>query len=64
MVSCVPGAKIEAITERVENVMNPGKGESVLVYIRTNNAEREGTTAIFRKCMQLVRTQSRRGLSR
>ena len=49
MVVCLPGAKIEAITERVENIMGSGKGGSVLVYIGTNNIERDGTTAIVRK---------------
>ena len=27
MVVCLPGAKIEAITERVENIVGLGKGE-------------------------------------
>ena len=56
VVVCLPGAKIEAITERVENIVGSGKGGSVLVHIRTNNTEREGTTAIVRKYRQLVRT--------
>ena len=51
VVVCLPGAKIEAITERVEN-----KGGSVLVHVGTNNLEREGTTAIVRKYRNLVRT--------
>ena len=33
-----------------------GEGASILVYVGTNNAEREGTTAIVRKYRQLVRT--------
>ena len=53
---CLPGAKIEAITERVENIVGSGKGRSVLVNVGTNNIEREGTTAIVRKYRQLVRT--------
>ena len=56
MVVCFPGAKIETITERVENVVGSGKGGSVLVHVGTNNVEREGTTAIVRKYRQLVRT--------
>ena len=56
MVVCLPGAKIEAITERVENFVGSGKGGSVLVHVGTNNVEREGTTAIVRKYRQLVRT--------
>ena len=56
-VVCLPGAKIEAITERVENIVGLGKGGSVLVHVGTNNLEREGTTAIVRKYKNLVRTQ-------
>ena len=56
VVVCLPGAKIEAITERVENIMGLGKGGSVLVHVGTNNVEREGKTAIVRKYRQLVRT--------
>ena len=56
VVVCLPGAKIEAITERVENIVGSGKGGSVLVHVGTNNVEREGTTAIVRKYRNLVRT--------
>ena len=56
VVVCLPGAKIEAITERVETIVGSGKGGSVLVHVGTNNVEREGTTAIVRKYRQLVRT--------
>ena len=56
VVVCLPGAKIEAITERVENNVCSGKGGSVLVQVGTNNVEREGTTAIVRKYRNLVRT--------
>ena len=57
VVVCLPGAKIEAITERVKNIVGSGKGGSVLVHVGTNNVEREGTTAIVRKYRQLVRTR-------
>ena len=50
------GSKIQAITERVENIVGSGKGGSVLVHVWTNNVEREGTTAIVRKYRNLVRT--------
>ena len=53
VVVCLPGAKIEAITERVDNVVGSGKGGSVLVHVGTNNV---GTTAIVRKYRNLVRT--------
>ena len=56
VVVCLPGAKIEAITERVKNIVGSGKGGSVLVHVGTNDVEREGTTAIVRKYRQLVRT--------
>ena len=56
VVVCLPGAKIEAITERVKNIVGSGKGGSVLIHVVTNNVEREGTTAIVRKYRQLVRT--------
>ena len=56
VVVCLPGAKIEAITERVENIVGLGKDGSVLVHVGTNNVEREGTTAIGRKYRNLVRT--------
>ena len=52
----LPGAKIEAITERAENIVSSGKRGSVLVHVGTNNVEREGTTAIVRKYRNLVRT--------
>ena len=46
----------EAITERVKNNVGSGKGGSVLVHVGINNVQREGTTAIVRKCRNLVRT--------
>ena len=49
VVVCLPGAKIEAITKRVKNIVGSGKGGSFLVHVGTNNVEREGTTAIVRK---------------
>ena len=56
MVVCLPGPKIEATSERVENIMASGKDGSVLVQVGTNDVERESTTAIVRKYRQLVRT--------
>ena len=49
VVVCLPGAKIEVITEMVENIVGLGN-------IGKNNVEREGTTAIVRKYRKLVRT--------
>ena len=51
---CFPGTKIEAITERVENIVGSCKGGSVLVHVGTNNVEMEGTTAIVRKYRSVV----------
>ena len=48
VVDCLPGAKIEAMTVRVENIVSSGKGGSVLVHVGTNNVEREGKSAIVR----------------
>ena len=39
VVVCLPGAKIEVMTERVENIVGSAKGGSVLVHIWTNNIE-------------------------
>ena len=56
VVVCLPGAKIEAITERAEIIEGSGKGGSVLVHVGAYNVEREGTTTIVRKYRNLVRT--------
>ena len=56
VVVCLPGAKKEAINERVENIVGSGKGGSVLVRVGINNVERDGATAIVRIYRQLVRT--------
>ena len=39
----------------MKKIVGPGKGGPILVHVGTNNAEREGTTAIVRKYRQLVR---------
>ena len=39
VVVCLPWAKIEAITERVENIVGSGKGGSALVHVWTNNVQ-------------------------
>ena len=41
VVVCFPGAKIKAIIERVEKILGPNKGGSILAYVGTKNAERE-----------------------
>ena len=44
VVVCLPGARIEHVTEMVEQVMGTGKGGSIVVHAGTNNADREGTS--------------------
>ena len=55
VVVCLPGARIEHMTERVDNIMGRGKGETILVHIGTNNADKEGTTAIVDKYRKLLK---------
>ena len=55
VVVCLPGARIEHVTERVEKIMRRGNGGSTLVHIGTNNAHNEGTTAIVDKYRSLRR---------
>ncbi len=55
VVVCLPGARIEHVTERVEEIMGRGNGGSILVHIGTNNADKEGTTAIHEKYRNLLK---------
>ena len=56
VVVCLPGAMIEhVVTERVEKIMGRGKGGTILVHIGTNNADKEGTTAIVDKYRKLLK---------
>ena len=55
VVVCLPGARIEHVTERVEQIMGRGNGGSILVHIGTNNADKEGTTAIVEKYRNLLK---------
>ena len=52
---CLPGARIEHVTEIVEKIMGRGKGGTILVHIGTNNADKEGTTAIVDKYRKLLK---------
>ena len=54
VVVCLPGARIEHVTDRVENVLGHGQGGSILVHVGTNNAAREGTTRIVQRYRELV----------
>ena len=53
-VVCLPGARIEHVTEKVENTLGHGQGGSILVHVGTNNADREGTTRIMQRYKELV----------
>ena len=55
VVVCLPGARIEHVTERVEEIMGSGNGGTILVHIGTNNADKEGTTAILEKYRNLLK---------
>ena len=56
VIVCLPGARIEHVTERVENVLEHGQGGSILVHVGTNNADRDGTTRIVKRYRELVET--------
>ena len=51
---CLPGARIEHVTERVEKIMGRGNGGTILVHVGTNNTDKEGTTAIVEKYRKLL----------
>ena len=55
VVVCLPGARIELVTERVEQIMGRRYGGSILVHVGTNNTDKEGTTAIVEKYMNLLK---------
>ena len=54
-VVCLPGARIEHVTERVEKIIGRRNGGSILVHIGSNNADKEGTTAIVEKYRNLLK---------
>ena len=49
MVICLPGARIEHVTERVENILGHALGGSILVHVGKNNAQREGIPKIVQR---------------
>ena len=55
IVVCLPGARIEHVTERVQRIMGRGNGGTLLVHIGTNNTDKEGTTAIVEKYRNLLK---------
>ena len=55
VVLCLPVARIEHVTERVEKIMGRGNRGTILVHVGTNNADKEGTTAIVEKYRDLLK---------
>ena len=55
VVVCLPRARIAHVTERVEQIMGRGNGGSIVIHIGTNNADKEGTTAIVEKYRSLLK---------
>ena len=53
---CLPGPKIEDIAEKTGQVMGGGTGGVVLMHVGTNNAQKEGTSAIVGKYKRLIET--------
>ena len=53
---CLSGAKIEDIAGKAEQVMGGGTGSTLLVHVRTNNAEKWGTSANVGKYRRLIKT--------
>ena len=43
------------MTERVKKIMGRGNGGSIVVHVGTNNADKEGTTAILEKYRDLLK---------
>ena len=43
------------MTERLETIMGRGNGGSILVHMGTNNADKEGKTAILEKYRNLLK---------
>ena len=55
VVVCLPGARIEHVTERVEKIVGRGNGGTILVHVGTNNTYKEGTTAIVEQYRKLLK---------
>ncbi len=55
VVVCLPGARKEHVTERVEKIMGRGNGGSILVHVGTNYADKEETTSIVEKYRKLLK---------
>ena len=49
------GSKDRACDRVVEKIMGRGNGGTILVHVRTNNTDKEGTTAIVEKYRKLLK---------
>ena len=54
VVVCLPGARMEHVTETVENILAHGHRGSVLLLVGTHNADRQGTIRLGQICRPLV----------
>ena len=52
---CLPGAMIEHVTERIEKIMGRRNEGTIIVHVRANNTDKEGTTAIVEKYRKLLK---------
>ena len=64
VVVCLPGARIEHVTERVKKIMGRGNGGSVVVHVGTNNATRKAQQRYLRSTETYSRRRSKQGLDR
>ena len=53
---CLPGKKIKDVADKAGQVVGGGMGGAVFVHVGTNNAKKEGTSAVVGKCRRLVKT--------
>ena len=61
---CLPVDTVDDVRKRVGQVMGPGTGGLICVHVGTNDADKEGTTAIVNKFRELVRELKARRVGR
>ena len=52
---CLPEARIELVTERVDNIMGRVNGGTILLHVGTNNTDKEGTKPRVDKYRKLLK---------
>ena len=55
IVLCLPRARIEHVTERVQRITGRENGGTILIHMEMNNADKEVTTAIVKKYRNLLK---------